>query len=526
MPNSTNNDSIGADSMIREQPSEAMMGNANDNDDDIGKAKDDDGDDSDATEEYKSTMFAEDEDDALLQPPPAHAHARAQQMEQPQPQSTEQQDETNQQDKDDKLDAIEIASWGSNDSDVIEIIEPPSSNNGGNTLPNSPPSSSAASASFQSRSQNMPQWMANNNNSTTTSSNNAPKNESGMLPVSHNNYNPSIPGTANSSNSNAYTTTHGYGNSSNINHGNPYHSTSSYNNNSNPYYASSSSTSYHGIQQPQPHQPLPSYIQIPTSHTPTWSNILPKDYYSSQQGHHNNQYQYNSYGSSASQRKKLSLSLINMWEFTITIESLDYGYGGYNNRHEVIQGLRSNIKKIAREHVGREGRKGAIFERGSLGEGIVPDDPLLKQVTNSEGDADNSSQPTGRWRIPLGAYQQLMTYLISDRNNVVEGIPPEQLRAATLGRERQSKKEYAKVDELLKRLVSPSVCHALAPYQRGGVEFILDKEGRALLADGKYIVFSDECIHAVPFFSRCLMLTYFCVLLLFNRDGIGKDCPR
>ena len=77
-----------------------------------------------------------------------------------------------------------------------------------------------------------------------------------------------------------------------------------------------------------------------------------------------------------------------------------------------------------------------------------------------------------------------MTYLTSSSSqHVVEGIPPEQLHAATLGRERMDKKSYATVSELRGRGVSKVVCEALAPYQRAGVEFILDKDGRALLAD-------------------------------------------
>jgi len=180
------------------------------------------------------------------------------------------------------------------------------------------------------------------------------------------------------------------------------------------------------------------------------------------------------------------------------MESLDYysygSYGGgggssgaHNNINEQIAGLRVQIKKIARSHIGQNGRKGAIFERGSMGEGIVPDEPLLRNLTssseqaNADGSANNAAQ--GKWRIPLGAYHTLMSYLTSDGQNVVEGIPSEQLRAATLGRERMDKKSYATVTELLSRKVSPVVCSALAPYQRAGVEFILNNDGRALLAD-------------------------------------------
>eukprot|EP00579_Thalassiosira_antarctica_P012345 CAMPEP_0201910104 /NCGR_PEP_ID=MMETSP0903-20130614/1601_1 /ASSEMBLY_ACC=CAM_ASM_000552 /TAXON_ID=420261 /ORGANISM="Thalassiosira antarctica, Strain CCMP982" /LENGTH=1445 /DNA_ID=CAMNT_0048444699 /DNA_START=84 /DNA_END=4421 /DNA_ORIENTATION=- len=312
-----------------------------------------------------------------------------------------------------------------------------------------------------------------------------------------------------------------------------------------PYAAPSSSShqyypqQHHHQQQPfelSPYPPL-SYVQIPPSHTPTWSDILPKDYYQQTRQAQASRYQ-NSYTS----RKKLSLSLINMWEFTITIESLDYDYGynstsvyngstggggygtgtmggggsGYESRHEAIVGLRAQIKKIAREHTGKDGRKGAIFERGGTGEGIVPEDPLLKsamaeQPPNADGSGGGGTVVSqGRWRIPLGAYHPLMTYLTSDANNAVEGIPPEQLRAATLGRERMDKKTYATVSELLSRHVSPIVASALAPYQRGGVEFILDKEGRALLADEMGLGKTVQAIAAMSAFRGDWPLLVLC----------------
>ena len=136
------------------------------------------------------------------------------------------------------------------------------------------------------------------------------------------------------------------------------------------------------------------------------------------------------------------------------------------------------------------------------------DDPILKSATNNEeGNADNNNnEGKGKWRIPLGAYHTLMTYLTSSSSqHVVEGIPPEQLHAATLGRERMDKKSYATVSELRDRGVSKVVCEALAPYQRAGVEFILDKDGRALLADemglGTFCLFLFiHILYAISFF--------------------------
>ena len=142
-------------------------------------------------------------------------------------------------------------------------------------------------------------------------------------------------------------------------------------------------------QHQQPLQPLVKYISIPNNHTPNWLDIIPnRRKTQQQQAQQQQQQRYQQ----QNQRKRFILSLINMWEFTITIESLDYygGYGGsysnnsyysYNNNQHGGGGknndtsmmtLRTQIKKIAKNHVGQGGRKGALFEKGSMGEGIIP----------------------------------------------------------------------------------------------------------------------------------------------------------
>lgn len=330
-------------------------------------------------------------------------------------------------DDDDDDDQIEIASWSS-DSD-IEVIEKPGASSSNGAMSGS--SAGAAAASFHSREQHMPPWMASNNGPA-----------------------PSVGGS------------------------HPQHTLP---------YAAASHLQHQRHQYPPP-APSMSHLEMPSSHTPTWMDILPKNFFAQQrqpQYHQNQYYQQNQYSQG---RKRLTLTLINMWEFTITIESLDYscGYGGYygnnNPGSDAVPGLRAAIKKISRDHVGRDGRTGAVFERGSGGEGIVPDDPILKNLTSEEA-REAADAGKGRWRIPLGAYHALVSYLIGGGNNVVEGIPPAQLRAATLGRERLSRKDYPTAEEMMGRGVHPNVAAALAPYQRGGVEFVLDKEGRALLAD-------------------------------------------
>ena len=147
---------------------------------------------------------------------------------------------------------------------------------------------------------------------------------------------------------------------------------------------------HHHQQQPlQQQQPLVKYISIPNNHTPNWLDIIPNRRKTQQQQAQQQQQQQRY--QQQNQRKRFILSLINMWEFTITIESLDYYYGGssysnnsyysYNNNQHGGGGknndtsmmtLRTQIKKIAKNHVGQGGRKGALFEKGSMGEGIIP----------------------------------------------------------------------------------------------------------------------------------------------------------
>jgi hypothetical protein len=66
--------------------------------------------------------------------------------------------------------------------------------------------------------------------------------------------------------------------------------------------------------------------------------------------------------------------------------------------------------------------------------------------------------------------------------NVVEGIPEDQLKIASLGRARLDK-SYPTPEKLISCGVPLGLSNALAPYQRGGVDFVLERKGRALIAD-------------------------------------------
>jgi hypothetical protein len=74
------------------------------------------------------------------------------------------------------------------------------------------------------------------------------------------------------------------------------------------------------------------------------------------------------------------------------------------------------IKKIARNCTGKDGRLGAVYECGGI-ESLLSDEPGLRDDRLPDADgivvancADVGARD-GKWRIPLGAYHPLMTYL-------------------------------------------------------------------------------------------------------------------
>ena len=73
--------------------------------------------------------------------------------------------------------------------------------------------------------------------------------------------------------------------------------------------------------------------------------------------------------------------------------------------------------------------------------------------------------------------------MTSDPLCQVEGIPENQLKIASLGKARMEK-GYPSAKKLISQGVPSGLAAALAPFQRGGVDFVIDKGGRALIADG------------------------------------------
>lgn len=180
----------------------------------------------------------------------------------------------------------------------------------------------------------------------------------------------------------------------------------------------------------------PQYVTLSPDFVPTWNQLVPMRPAAPPKFKPN-------------EHKSFRLSLLNVNEFTIT--GLPLGFDGPPTS---ISGLRAPIRKVSREH----GK--AVYE------------------SDKDGGA-------GKWRIPLGAYHNFFAWLKSDVYTQVEGIPSIQLKIASLERARQEK-GYPSVKKLREAGVPKGLARTLAPFQRGGVDFVLEKEGRALIADGAY----------------------------------------
>lgn len=249
-------------------------------------------------------------------------------------------------------------------------------------------------------------------------------------------------------------------------------------------------------------------IRLPQGFVPTWKRLLPNDEAAAAAHYKLNKSSHSTSMTTSAmtitvERRCFQLSLLNINEFTII---------GLPTRPDgpptSLEGLRIPIRKISKSH----GK--AIFDQGaaSTSAGGAVDAALLDDNDNNNnnertGDivAATSYQrpPTvsgngiatgaGRWRIPLGAYHALMAYLTTSESTTtttttktrVIGIPPHQLQIASLERARQEK-GFPSTNDIVDLGVPHGLAKALAPFQRGGVDFVVAKKGRALLADGTY----------------------------------------
>ena len=127
---------------------------------------------------------------------------------------------------------------------------------------------------------------------------------------------------------------------------------------------------------------------------------------------------------------------------------------------------------------------------------------------------DHGADVVVKWRIPLSAYQESLEYLRTFENVRLYAIPKYQLEIASNERNRQ-KKSCPSVDVLVQYGIPEGLAKALTPFQRIGVDFVRDKNGRAWIADGKYHI---ACIS-----RHATLLTHLSILLACTRHGVGKN---
>uniref|UniRef100_A0A7S4ITI2 Helicase ATP-binding domain-containing protein n=1 Tax=Odontella aurita TaxID=265563 RepID=A0A7S4ITI2_9STRA len=163
---------------------------------------------------------------------------------------------------------------------------------------------------------------------------------------------------------------------------------------------------------------------------------------------------------------RIKFSLISPQDFTVL--SSKYRYGEVATDDEFMKGFESDIKRLSKKSGGggkkSDGTTGATFEQAG------------------KEDDDEELLGTARWRIPLKSYDDIFAFFDGRDDVVVEGIPPEHLKAANLHL-RHLEEGYPEPKALVEKGIPPHLASTLTGYQRGGVNFVLSKNGRALIAD-------------------------------------------
>ena len=126
--------------------------------------------------------------------------------------------------------------------------------------------------------------------------------------------------------------------------------------------------------------------------------------------------------------------------------------------------------------------------------------------------------------MPLyqGAYEKFLNALRARPKTIVQPIPVDQLKVASLGKARLEK-GYPSTKKLIDAGVPTGLACSLADFQRGGVDFVIDKGGRGLIADGKFTRHDAEavmfCFFTIDLISLALYI-YLC------RHGIRENNTR
>uniref|UniRef100_A0A7S1FTN0 Helicase ATP-binding domain-containing protein n=1 Tax=Corethron hystrix TaxID=216773 RepID=A0A7S1FTN0_9STRA len=223
--------------------------------------------------------------------------------------------------------------------------------------------------------------------------------------------------------------------------------------------------------------PTVEFIPLPSKFLPTWSVPIPPEGVRIPEQHVSSSTGCLSYSPLASRRFRLSL--LSMTEFTISAVSLldgDFPFHLHYNGTTAQSGRRGTSTPYLPHNLGIKVRKMARAKS-------------VKAVYETYDDEDANCTEE-RWRLPLAIYHDLYVFLISPealsgpiRNVQIDPISSELLKMASLGSE-WSGRDFPDPEDLhQRRKIKIELAMRLAPFQRGGVDFIAEKNGNALLAD-------------------------------------------
>ena len=227
------------------------------------------------------------------------------------------------------------------------------------------------------------------------------------------------------------------------------------------------------VQQPRIQFDVPYYKDNAPGYIPTWLDLIPPSYQSSTQG---------MVGGCQHQVNRYKLSLLSLSEFTISTRSSRYDSNRYDKSN--LSSFRVPLKKIVQRH----------------GDGAKASFEIIPEQENPDG---------GRWRIPLSCYHPFFSYLSSDPLNIVTPIPDDQLKIVSIGRELKDM-GYPSVQDLVKYGVPEQLASSLAPYQRGGVGFTYQRNGRSLIADEMGLGKTIQAIASMACYGSEWPLLVFC----------------
>lgn len=183
-------------------------------------------------------------------------------------------------------------------------------------------------------------------------------------------------------------------------------------------------------------------------------------------------------------RKRFKLFLINFWECALRVES----YNRFNEAQpqDVLHAeLSKDIEKIANNYTRRNEKKGAKYLQGGEILNMIHG-PILRETAEGEGESESKFDvgEESVWVIPIKAYNEVVRWLRTI-GTVERLISEKDLDFAQAAGERAFENKYEGPSTGAKELqrVPVRLRNQLTSWQRDGVAFCVDRDGRCLLGD-------------------------------------------